>query len=247
MGATRILCILLLAASVPVGSYFAAMSVPQVRACFQASYDAESAVSKSRADFVIQDLVDVRDQPQFVDVLRQWREDFKGLEQRMIERTDAACAPLRLNQAMAAFVASVLLAVVVPGGGLLASAWLQVTCASAAGVAALMLQQHRVHLAFVAIIDDLRHTMSYHILPLTNQDDHYLYSLIYASTALRKSEDTPHVTRPALQLPGVAASYDLAPLHAGVCCALFALLAFWSVVTRYLDSGVFAKGKAEGR
>ncbi len=146
---------------------------------------------------------------------------------------------------MTVFVASVLLAVVFPGSGLLVSVWLQLTCASAAGIAALMLQQHRVHLAFVTIIDDLRHTMSHHILPLTNQDDHYLYSLIYASTALRKSEDTPHVTRPALQLPGVAASYDLAPLHAGICCALCALLALWSTITRYFDSGIFAAAKAK--
>ena len=102
-----------------------------------------------------------------------------------------------------------------------------------------MHQQHRVHSAFDLIIGDLRHTMSTHILPLTNQDDHYLYSLIYASTALRKSEETPHVMRTALQLP-IDASGELAPAHAGACCAALALLALWLAITRYIDQGLLA-------
>ena len=108
-------------------------------------------------------------------------------------------------------------------------------CSAAAGIAVLMHQQHRVHLASAAIIDDLRGVMSHQILPLTNQDDHYLYSLIFASTALRKSESTPHVTWPSLQLPGSSLSYELAPAHAVVCCCVLAFMAFWLAPTWYLD------------
>jgi hypothetical protein len=64
----RPLFLLLLAAAVQIGSYLAAVGAPQVRACFQASRDAESAVNASRAKLFVSDLVDVRDQPQFVEV-----------------------------------------------------------------------------------------------------------------------------------------------------------------------------------
>ena len=64
----RVLFLLLLAAAVQIGSYLAAACAPQVRACFQASRDAESAVNASRATLFVSDLVDVRDQPQFVEV-----------------------------------------------------------------------------------------------------------------------------------------------------------------------------------
>jgi hypothetical protein len=40
----RVLFLLLLAAAVQIGSYLAAACVPKVRACFQASRNAESAV-----------------------------------------------------------------------------------------------------------------------------------------------------------------------------------------------------------
>jgi hypothetical protein len=151
------------------------------------------------------------------------------------EETRAACAALYVDHAMVAVLFSVLLAALFPGGGLCVNACLQMCCSAAAGIAVLMHQQHRVHLAFVAIIDDLRRVMSHQILPLTNQDDHYLYSLIFASTALRKSESTPHVTWPSLQLPGSSLSYELAPAHAVVCCCVLAFMAFWLAATRYLD------------
>ena len=64
----RVLFLLLLAAAVQIGSYLAAACAPQVRACFQASRNAELAVNASRAKLFVSDLVDVRDQPQFVEV-----------------------------------------------------------------------------------------------------------------------------------------------------------------------------------
>ena len=73
------------------------------------------------------------------------------------------------------------------------------------------------------------------VTPLTNHDNHYLYSLIFASTALRKSESTPHATRLSLQLPGSSLSYELAPAHAVVCCCVISFMAFWLAATRYLD------------
>jgi hypothetical protein len=87
--------------------------------------------------------------------------------------------------------------------------------------------------------------MSTHILPLTNQDDHHLYSLIHASTALQKSEETPHVMHTALQLP-VDASGELAPAQAGACCAALALLALWLTVARYIVQGLLtAAGRSK--
>ena len=165
----------------------------------------------------------------------------------MQEETRAACAALHVDHAMLLVLVSVLLAALFPGGGLCASACLQMCCSAAAGIAVIMHQQHRVHLAFVAIIDDLRGVMSHQILPLTNQDDHYLYSLIFASTALRKSESTPHVTWPSLQLPGSSLSYELAPAHAVVCCCVLSFMAFWLAATRYLDLWTLesARGKAK--
>ena len=240
MGFARAVFLLLLAAAIPACAYVALMSAPQVSACFQASYDAADMVNKSRADFVIHNSVDVRDQPQFVEVLFQWREFFKDLEKRVKEQTGAACSPLYVNEIMTGTLVFVLLATVLQGGGLLVYVLLQTACSAAASIAVLMHQQHRVHSAFDLIIGDLRHTMSTHILPLTNQDDHHLYSLIYASTALRKSEETPHVMRTALQLPGIDASYELAPAHAGACCTALALLALWLAITRCIDQGILA-------
>jgi hypothetical protein len=118
-----------------------------------------------------------------------------------------------VSENTAVLFAFVLLAAFFPVGGVLVDVWLLVACCAAAGIAMFMHQQHLIHTAFVIIIDDLRNTMSHHILPLTNEDDHYLYSLIYASTALRKSEDTPHVTQLTLQLPGLGTSYQLEPAH----------------------------------
>jgi hypothetical protein len=238
MGFARISFFLLVMVAIPVCVYLAVTSFPQVRACFQASYDAESMVNKSRADFVIHNSIDVRDQPQFVDVLFQWRGFFKDLENRVIEQSGAACSPLYVNEIMSVIFIFVLLAAVIPGGGIIVNVMLQSACAIAASIALLMRQQHVVHSAFDAIIGDLRHTMAIHILPLTNQDDHYLYSLIYASTALRKSEETSHVMRACLQLPGLGASYDLAPAHAGMCCTALALLALWLAAIRYIDRGI---------
>jgi hypothetical protein len=235
MPLVRGLCLLLLIAALPAVAYVAAMSMPQVQACFRACRDAEAVVNKSRADFVIHNSVDVRDQPQFVEVLYQWREYFKDLEKRVIEESDAACSPLHVNEAMTVILASLLLAAVFPGGGLVVSTWLQIASSAAAVIAMLMRQQHSMNSAFALIINDLRDTMSLKILPLTNQDDHYLYSLIYASTALRKSEETRHVMRAALQLPGLDFTYELSPAHAGVCCAVLATLALWLAATRCID------------
>jgi hypothetical protein len=240
MGIARFCLILLLTAVIPTCAYFAVMSFPQVRACFQASYDSEAMVNKSRADFVIHNSMDVRDQPQFVDVLFQWRGFFKDLEKRVVEQGTVACSPLRVNETMSMIFAFVLLATVLPGGGIIVNLMLQIACAIAVCIALLMRQQHQIHSAFNLIIGDLRQTMAVHILPLTNEDDHYLYSLIYASTALRKSEETPHVMRAWLQLPGLGASYDLAPALAGIFCAAMALLAIWLAATRYVDQGIFA-------
>ena len=64
----RVLYLLLLAAAVQIGSYLAATGAPQVLHCLQASRNAESAVNATRAKLFVSDLVDVRDQPQFVEV-----------------------------------------------------------------------------------------------------------------------------------------------------------------------------------
>jgi hypothetical protein len=235
MGAARVLCFLLLATAGLACFFLAAMSAPQVLECFQASRDAESEVKISRPDFIIHNLLDVRDQPHFVEQLHQWRADFKALEQRSIARTNAACSPLHVSENTAVLFAFVLLAAFFPGGGVVVEVWLLVACFAAAGIAMFMHQQHLVHSAFDVIIDDLRGTMSHHVLPLTNEDDHYLYSLIYASTALRKSEDTPHVSQLTLQLPGLGPSYELAPAHATICCALVSFLAVWLAASRFFD------------
>jgi len=240
MAMARVVRLVLLIAAVPAVAYLAAMSLPQVQACFQACHNAEATVNKSRADFVIHNSVDVRDQPQFVDVLFQWREYFKDLEDKVIQQSNTACSPLHVNEAMCVILVSVLLAALLPGGGLVVIAWLQIACSAAAGIALLMHQQHRINSAFALIISDLRVTMSLKILPLTNQDDYHLYSLIYASTALRKSEEGKHVMRTALQPPGFEFSYELEPAHAGVCCALLALLALWLAAARHIDRAPFA-------
>ena len=246
MGLARVLSAVLLAAAAAAGMCLAIMRAPQVRACFEACYEAEAMVNKTRSDMVIHNSVDVRDQTQFVDVLLQWREQFKSLEKMATDGSDAACSSLHVNEVIGAVLAFVLLFAALPAGGYIAGACLLTASAAAASVAALMHQLHQIHLAFASIIDDLRYTMSHRILPLTNDDDHHLYSLIYSSTALQKSQATAHVTRVALQLPGLDAHYHIAPAHAGICCALLAQLAFW-FAARCMYRNMFKGAGGEGK
>lgn len=246
MGLARALSVVLLAAAAAAGMCLAIMRAPQVRACFDACYEAEAVVNKTRGDMVIHNSVDVRDQAQFVDVLFQWREHFKSLEKRATDTSDAACSSLHVNEVIGAVLAFVLLLAALPLGGYFAGSCLLAASAAAASVAALMHQLHQIHLAFASIIDDLRYTMSHRILPLTNQDDHYLYSLIYSSTALQKSQATAHVTRVALRLPGLDALYHIAPAHAGICCAVLALLAFW-LAARCMNRNTLGRAGGEGK
>jgi hypothetical protein len=237
MGSSRVLLISLLIVVIPAGAFFAALLIPQVHACYDAAVQCEAMVNQSRPDFVIHNSVDVRDQPQLVDALFQWREHFKDLEQRVLQQSVEACAALHLSEATVVLVLTVLFAALLPCRSLILNVWLQFACAASAIIAMLMLLQHRIQVAFVAIIEDLRDTMAHHILPLTHQDDYHLYSLIYASTALRKS-DRPHGMPLSLLIPGLDAPYELSPSLAGCSCVLLSLVALWLAASRYISQGL---------